>query len=37
LLQADPSKAHDKLGWRHKTSFEELVREMVESDLAQLD
>ncbi len=32
-LLGDPSKAHEVLGWRHRTSFEELVREMVESDL----
>ena len=35
-LQGDPSKAHEKLGWRHKTGFAELVREMVESDLAAI-
>jgi len=33
FLMGDPTKAHEKLGWRHKTSFSELVREMVESDL----
>ncbi len=33
-LQGDASKAHDRLGWRHRTSFSELVQEMVESDLA---
>jgi len=32
-LLGDPSKAHAKLGWRHTTSFDALVREMVESDL----
>ncbi len=32
-LLGDPSKAHQKLGWRHRTSFEELVREMVAADL----
>jgi GDPmannose 4,6-dehydratase len=32
-LLGDPSKARKKLGWRHKTSFAELVAEMVESDL----
>jgi GDPmannose 4,6-dehydratase len=32
-LCGDPAKARDKLGWRHKTSFAELVREMVEEDL----
>jgi GDPmannose 4,6-dehydratase len=34
LLLGDPSKAHRKLGWRHKTSFGDLVEEMVEADLA---
>ena len=33
LLLGDPSKAHRKLGWKHKTSFTELVNEMVDSDL----
>ena len=36
LLIGDPSKAHQKLGWRHQTSFGELVREMVRSDLERL-
>jgi GDPmannose 4,6-dehydratase len=36
LLQGDPSKAHQALGWRHRTGFAELVREMVEADLAQV-
>jgi GDPmannose 4,6-dehydratase len=31
-LLGDPSKAKLKLGWEPTTSFEELVREMVESD-----
>jgi GDPmannose 4,6-dehydratase len=31
-LLGDPSKAHQKLGWRHKTTFKELVAEMVASD-----
>ncbi|MFK5977295.1 MAG: GDP-mannose 4,6-dehydratase [Rhizobiaceae bacterium] len=35
-LLGDASKAREKLGWKSQTSFEELVREMVESDLAQL-
>jgi GDPmannose 4,6-dehydratase len=34
FLCGDPSKARAKLGWSHKVSFEELVGEMVESDLA---
>ena len=32
----DPSKARDRLGWRPQHSFEDLVREMVEADLAAL-
>ena len=32
-LLGDPSKAKKKLGWQPKISFEELVKEMVESDL----
>ena len=31
-LLGDPSKAQAQLGWRHQTSFSELVREMVEAD-----
>ena len=33
LLLGDPSKARTKLGWRHETSFDALVREMVDADL----
>jgi GDPmannose 4,6-dehydratase len=33
-LVGDPSKARRELGWRARTSFEELVREMVEADLS---
>jgi GDPmannose 4,6-dehydratase len=33
VLLGDPSKAREKLGWRHRTSFAELVKNMVESDL----
>ena len=36
LLLGDPSKARQKLGWRHKTSFADLVSEMVDSDRAQV-
>ena len=32
-LLGDPSKAKAKLGWSHKTSFDDLVREMVDEDL----
>jgi len=34
LLIGDPSKAHQKLGWRHETSVRELCREMVAADVA---
>lgn len=34
LLQGDPSKARDKLGWTAKVSFEELVDRMMKNDLA---
>ena len=33
LLIGDPSKAEKKLGWKRKTSFEELVKLMVKSVL----
>jgi GDP-mannose 4,6 dehydratase len=33
ILHGDPSKAHQRLGWRHSTTFEELVRDMMNSDL----
>jgi GDPmannose 4,6-dehydratase len=33
LLHGDPSKAHDVLGWKHTTTFRELVSEMVAADL----
>lgn len=32
-LLGDPSKAHQKLGWKPKISFQQLVAEMVNSDL----
>ena len=32
-LLGDPSKARQKLGWEPKTSFRELVKEMVQEDL----
>ncbi|HUN61520.1 MAG TPA: GDP-mannose 4,6-dehydratase [Candidatus Sulfotelmatobacter sp.] len=35
-LCGDASKAREKLGWTPKTTFEEMIRMMVESDLAQL-
>jgi GDPmannose 4,6-dehydratase len=36
FLQGDPRKAHQKLGWRHRTAFAELVREMVDADRRQV-
>ncbi len=36
LLLGDPRKAHQRLGWRHKTSFADLVKDMVASDLVQV-
>jgi GDPmannose 4,6-dehydratase len=32
-LHGDPAKARGRLGWRHRTSFRELVAEMVAADL----
>jgi GDPmannose 4,6-dehydratase len=36
MLLGDPSKARQQLGWHHKTTFAELVAEMVASDLEAL-
>ena len=36
LLLGDPGKARQKLGWRHKTSFADLVKEMVDGDRKQV-
>jgi len=36
LLLGDPTKAHKILGWQHTTSFNQLVHEMVKSDLELL-
>jgi GDPmannose 4,6-dehydratase len=33
ILRGDATKAREKLGWRHRTGFDALVREMVEADL----
>jgi GDPmannose 4,6-dehydratase len=33
ILQGDASKARERLGWSPTVSFEELVKEMVDSDL----
>jgi GDPmannose 4,6-dehydratase len=35
-LIGDPSKARDKLGWTPSTSFEEMVKLMVDADLELL-
>ena len=34
LLLGDPSKAKEKLGWSPKVTFKELVKMMVEADMA---
>jgi GDPmannose 4,6-dehydratase len=36
VLLGDPSKAKQALGWAPETSLDELIREMVEADLARL-
>ncbi len=33
ILQGDASKAHKKMGWLSSITFEELIKEMIESDL----
>jgi GDPmannose 4,6-dehydratase len=35
-LLGDPRRAQAELGWRHRTSFSELVREMVRADVDRL-
>ena len=35
-LLADPTKAREKLGWMHTTSFDALVKEMVAEDLREM-
>ena len=37
VLMGDPSKAKKVLGWQPKVSFKELVKMMVESDVARLE
>ena len=37
LLVGDPSKAQSKLGWQASTSFQDLVRMMVEAELENTD
>jgi GDPmannose 4,6-dehydratase len=36
LLVGDPTKIRDRLGWEPEVSFDELVRMMVDTDLAAL-
>ncbi len=36
LLLADPRRAHGRLGWRPRMTFEQLVRHMVDEDIAGL-
>jgi len=33
FLLGDPTKAKEKMGWQHKTSFNQLVQEMVQEDI----
>jgi len=33
ILIGDATKAREKLGWRPKHAFEDLIRDMVEADL----
>jgi GDPmannose 4,6-dehydratase len=35
-LLGDPSKARAKLGWKHRTSFDGLVNEMVDADMVTI-
>jgi GDPmannose 4,6-dehydratase len=37
LLLGDPTKARAKLGWKHTTTFPELVKEMVAADLVEVE
>jgi GDPmannose 4,6-dehydratase len=36
LLVSDPTKAHQKLGWKPEVSFNQLVEKMVEADLDRI-
>ena len=36
FLLGDPRKARERLGWTHRTSFAELIAEMVDSDMMQI-
>jgi GDPmannose 4,6-dehydratase len=35
-LLGDPSRARDRLGWRHRTSFDALVKDMVDADVVAI-
>jgi GDPmannose 4,6-dehydratase len=35
-LVADPSRAHERLGWRPTVTFEEMIQEMVRADVERL-
>ena len=37
LLIGDPTKAQEKLGWKSRHSFKDLVKEMVVADLKAVD
>ncbi|MCA9772798.1 MAG: GDP-mannose 4,6-dehydratase, partial [Myxococcales bacterium] len=37
LLLADPSKAHEKLGWKREVTFKGLIEMMVDADLKALE
>lgn len=36
ILIGDASKAHTQLGWKHRVSFDDLLTEMVASDIKEL-
>src|SRR5215475_2644855 len=36
-LLGDPGKAHQRLGWRPEVRFDDIVREMVDSDLQRIE
>lgn len=36
LLIGDPTKAHDKLGWKPEVTFEQMIQMMVEADVERL-
>ena len=37
MLLGDPRKARERLGWEPKVGFEELVKMMVDADVAALE